>query len=129
MANTIGQFGFIRIDGQLQIPRRTHTLEARAGVDGTSVWHTGLRADPERLITVVDMPNEILAYQTYLNYLTLQQSIVAIERNGIVWPNVDYLILDVVKQQIRNHIAAVGGFYSGVSLLICAWDVLAIPKG
>ena len=128
MANLIGPYAFLRIEGKLEIPRRTHIIEARAGVDGVSIWDTGLRSDPERLITVVDTPNELLAYQQYLVYLDLQQSIVAIERNGVVWPNVDYLILDVRKTKVQNHIAAVGGFQSGTSLLYCAWDVQAIPK-
>jgi len=126
MANLIGNFGFIRIDGELQLPRQRHSLETRAGVDGTAVWKTGTRADPQRLVTVVDTLNEGAATLLYRMYVDETSRLVRIEVNGVSWTYVDYLILNVEKLRIRNHLAAVGGLFGGYTLLTCAWDVLPV---
>lgn len=129
MANLIGNFAFIRIDGELQLPRQRHALETRAGVDGTAVWKTGTRADPQRLVTVVDQLSEGQATLTYRNYVEEIDQFVRIEINGVSWSYVDYLILNVEKLRIRNHLAAVGGLYGGYTLLMCGWDVLPVFRG
>ena len=124
MANFIGPYPFLRIEGNLAVPLQQHAIEVRAGVDGESVWATGERADPVRLLTIVDMPSEAFAWVLYRQYANLIRSSVRIERNGVWWPDVNYLVLRVEKVEVRNHLAAVGGIYGGYSLLICTWDVL-----
>jgi hypothetical protein len=124
MANFIGPFPFLRIDGEIAIPLEQHVIETRAGIDGSAVWATGSRAEPRRLMTTVDVANEATAWNLYRQYTGLIRYTVKIMRNDVSWPNYTYLVLRVEKREVRNHLAAVGGLFGGATLLICTWDVL-----
>ena len=123
--NLIGSYQFLRIDGRIRRPLEQHLLEARAGVDGVALWATGERAEPQRLLTLVDVPHEPFAWALYLQYTNLIRSAVKITINNVSWNDVRYDVLKVEMVDVMNTLGAVGGLYGGRTLLRCSWDVIA----
>lgn len=126
----IGPNTFVRLS---KVPERVTTsweIDARAGVDGVALWHTGVRGEP----FVVESEAVALTYaagRTYmLDYKLLELAGPVVVWAGTIEPNLLYKVLRVefagpgVKAVPRAHVANDPRWYT--ALVFARWELLPI---
>lgn len=98
------------------------SVEARFGVDGVSMWKTGMRANPFPVFTSVDLATRAAALDLYRLYeQQVGQDSVTITWANDVTSSLRYVVLAVRLISIDQLVKAVGGLNGGAVLLRCEW--------
>lgn len=130
MINRIGDFNFLQFVGGPEFPSGDIEIVARPGVDGVALWFTGVRGKPFSIVSLVDAPDLIGAYDLYEQY----NRIVGAGVQNMVWRNVGlvgygivFAVLMVRPLQIRQVAKFVGGFNNNPTAICrCEWTLLPV---
>jgi hypothetical protein len=108
--NMIGDFEFIRFDGQPEPP--AEQLDApiqRRGVDGTGFWKTGQRGRPFVIRASVDHVNMAAAWAAVKSYRALiGEDPVSFVNDSAVWDNDNWKVVVLDVHQVTRY-AVLGG--------------------
>lgn len=129
MADRIGSFTFLRIDGEFPRAKLGLSLERRSGVDGIVIKGVGAAGMPFTVRTKAWAVSYDAALDLPRQYETLiALSAVTAGKGGSVEPQQYYKVLDVRSVSVR---AMIGGRIAGDSTTylaecICDWDLVPI---
>lgn len=133
LSNKIGDYDFISLDGKVDPPAQTLAIDSRPGVTGMEFTFLGRKAKPFTLISVRDVDDLPQADLFVLAYKSLiAEDTVDVIQNGVPLLFGQFLVkvLDVTPMPIQTIATAVGNKRSAQAgvLLICQWDLIAVPN-
>ena len=123
MADSIGSFTFLSLDGPVEGPSEQLVVVARAGVDGVAVWQSGRRGREFVLRSAKDFATQAAAATEFEGYQALQGgNPVAMEWKGLTLSASHRLLVERVERlQQEPIVGGIGGVASPRVLLICLW--------
>lgn len=131
--NSIGDFDFLTLRGNVNAPAEQLVLDQRIGVDGTEATRTGVRATPSVLTSTRDVLDGAAGRRLYREYLDLiNDNPVEVVKDGE--PSLDGLwkaqVLEVRLVILQAITAAVGGIEEDppAAILVCEWTIIAIAN-
>lgn len=131
--NSIGDFDFLTLSGNVNAPAEQLVLDQRIGVAGTEVTRTGIRAVESVLTSTRDVLDLTAGRRLYREYLDLiNDNPVEVVKDGE--PSLDGLwkgqVLGVRLVILQAITAAVGGIEEDppAAILVCEWTIIAIAN-
>lgn len=125
MAFKIGDFQFINMSRTLSGPMARLARETRPGVNGCTLWHTGVRSEPIQLMTMVDTADVVAAASLLRSYeAAAGGDPLAVEFAGDFLDGLKVVIADVqpVDGGVTQTLLGIGGTLNGSQgLLRCVW--------
>lgn len=127
----IGQFAFIALDGQPDIPKPSVSVVARPGVDGLGFFQTGTRGQPFVLRSFTDASDFGFARALASQYTTLIGTIQPCVWSGLPMAadGVYVMVIDVRPVEVR---AVAGGYGVTVetpgAICVCEWLLVAVDE-
>lgn len=131
LRNSIGEFKFISLEGEVDAPAQSVMVDSRAGVDGLEFTFLGKKSQPFSLVSLVDADSITDANLLVLDYKQLiAEDVVDITKNGVSLMTYRAKVLGVTPLDIRACAVAVGNKISNQAraLLQCRWDLIAVPN-
>jgi hypothetical protein len=125
--NSIGEFEFLALLGEVEAVRQVIELDERPGTNGTTVTWTGRKGKPFQLISQVDAVDYAHARTLYNLYLTLTDSNpVPIVQGGV--PSEIVQVLDVQPLRIGALAGSAGQRIHPPSKgwCECLWTLVAV---
>ncbi len=126
--NSIGDFAFLALAGEIEPPREILEIEERAGIQGSEVTRMGAKGRPFVLQSRVDLQSYEEAKTLLDDYLGLVGADPVSVTQGGVTSQYLFIVLNINVLRIPPVAGGVGGFNSNPrALLECRWTLLAIP--
>jgi hypothetical protein len=130
MNDAIGDYEFVRLEGNPEPPRENVAVVARPGVAGVGVWLTGRRGRPFTLRSFVDtaaaadVPSLFFQYQDLIGSDPVPLVLSGVEYSGEGW---FVAVLDVRQARATALLGAVGGLNPpSRGWLVAEWDLIAV---
>ena len=128
--NTIGNFQFVAIRGEVLPPRAILEIDQRGGVDGTETTHLGTKGVPFQLFTQADATDYNSALIEAKEYLDLIED----EAQDLVVNDIDFTgigfkikVLNVTPTLIKRISSATGGVHPpSQGWIEAVWDCIAV---
>ena len=132
MTNSIGQFEFLALHGNVEPLKEQTVVLSRPGVTGVAVWKTGTRGVRFTLRSVVDAESFEAARQLFADY----KGSIGQDPVELVWSDLSLagegfqvIVLDVRPANIRGILGGVGGLNSpSLGWCECDWDLVAVTN-
>lgn len=127
----IGQFAFVSLDGQPDIPKTRVEVVARPGVDGLGFFSTGVRGQPFVLRSFTDASDFGFARWLASQYTTIIGTIQPVIWSGLSMPasGVYVMVLDVIPVEVRTVMGGVGVTTSTPGgICVCDWVLAPVSS-
>lgn len=126
MSFAIGDFTFINLSRVFTRPTEQLAREVRPGVDGTTFWQTGKRAEPMQVASVVDVESVTAAQTLFAEYENQVGQILPVTWAGVLRTNTQAVILrvDPLDEGLHATVLGIGGTLgSSHAMLRALWTL------
>lgn len=127
--NSIGEFLFLEIRGEVIPTREQLEMDQRNGINGTEFTLTGTKGEPFQLLTRVDAPS----YPDALQFAQDYGSLIELGAQDLILHDVLFTqqvkVLKVTPVRIHAIRSGIGGiFYPSLGWIEAVWDLIAVDR-
>ena len=130
LVNSIGDFQFLTMRGEVFAPRQMLEMDQRAGVEGTEFTLLAAKGTPFQVFTQVDAPSFAHAQDESVAYLeAIEDGTLSLTKDGVDFSGYGFevKVLNVTPVNIRAIRSAVGGINPpSLAWLEAVWDLIAV---